>query len=443
MKSRQAPRRAGGLTRRQFLYTVPAATLAVAGGLSSLSRAQAPARPSSYRGKLNMFAKRTLEQGFQKIVDDFKAAHPGVDVQWTYGSVERWVAGFTAASFAGEQLDLLMPDGQFLRAMAAGNQLLDLTNIPFKNRFRPIALESHIINNKLVSLPIEGMTGWVIFTNRAILKKLGVPYPETIADLVAMKGEFKKAGVAPFTHAGQLIFYWPVWFFTAYAQTTGDQSIQRTIACLKGERKFTEPDVVAAFDAVFNLGRQGLFIEGVQTLDRDGALATFVNGKAAFWLMFTSYIGSVRKASTRDMDFDVEIPPQLTSQKAPRRFPGGIGSSLAISSKIDGSRKDVAIEFCEFLTRDVYIDHVCKTLGTALGTTTTSKGGDDPVTPKLVGMLDNFRLYLDWFWPPELTNTFRTVLQAGVMGQKTPEQAAKDVQATFDKLVADGYKYVG
>ena len=201
--------------------------------------------------------------------------------------------------------------------------------------------------------------------------------------------------------------------------------------------------LVAAFDAVFNLGRQGLFIEGVQTLDRDGALATFVNGKAAFWLMFTSYIGSVRKASTRGMDFDVEIPPQLTSQKTPRRFPGGIGSSLAISSKIDSSRKDIAIEFCEFLTRDVYIDHVCRTLGTALGTTTTSKGGEDPVTPKLVGMLDNFRLYLDWFWPPELTNTFRTVLQAGVMGQKTPEQAATEVQATFDKLVAGGYKYVG
>ena len=43
--------------------------------------------------------------------------------------------------------------------MAAGNQLLDLSDIPFKNRFRPIALESHIINNKLCALPIEGMTG--------------------------------------------------------------------------------------------------------------------------------------------------------------------------------------------------------------------------------------------------------------------------------------------
>jgi ABC-type glycerol-3-phosphate transport system substrate-binding protein len=58
-------------------------------------------------------------------------------------------------------------------------------------------------------------------------------------------------------------------------------------------------------------------------------------------------------------------------------------------------------------------------------------------------MLDNFRLYLDWFWPPEVTNTFRQSLQAGILGQKTPEQAAKDVQATFDKLVAGGYKYIG
>jgi raffinose/stachyose/melibiose transport system substrate-binding protein len=443
MKSSARARNRGGVSRREFLYTVPAATLVIAGGLASSARAQAPAVRRGYQGKLTMYAKRPLEQGFQKIVDDFKAGHPGVDLVWNYAPIERWVAGFTAAQFAGEQTDMLMPDGQFLRSMVAGNQLLDLTDISFKSRFRPIAMESHIINNRLWALPIEGMTGWVIFTNRAILKKLGLPYPETIADLVAMKGEFKKAGIAPFTHAGQLIFYWPVWFFTAYQQTTGDQAVQRTIACLKGERKFTDPDVVAAFDAVFNLGRQGLFIEGVTTLDRDGAMATFVNGKAAFWLMFTSYIQNVRKAAPRDLDFDVEIPPQLTSQKAPRRFPGGIGSSLAIPQKIDGSRKDIAIEFFEFATRDEYIDHVCRSLGTALGTTITSKGGADPVTPKLAGMLENFRLYLDWFWPPEVTNTFRQSLQAGILGQKTPEQAAKDVQATFDKLVAGGYKYIG
>jgi raffinose/stachyose/melibiose transport system substrate-binding protein len=436
MKSRE-------LSRRQFLYTVPVATLAISGGHSSLAHAQAPARPRAYQGKFTVYAKRSLEQGWQKIVDDFKATHPGVNLVWTYAPVERWVAGFTAAQFAGEQNDVLMPDGQFLRSMVAGNQLMDLSDLKFKNRFRPIALESHTINNKLWALPIEGMTGWVVFTNRAILKKLGLPYPETVADLVAMKPEFKKANVAPFTHAGQLIFYWPVWFFTAFQQTTGDQSVQRTIAMLKGERKFTDPEVVAAFDAVFNLGRQGLFIEGVTTLDRDGALATFANGKAAFWLMFTSYIQNVRKANPKDMEFDVELPPQLTTQKAPRRFPGGIASSLGINQKIDGSRKDLAVEFLEFATRDEYIDHVCRSLGTALGTTMGSKGSDDPVAPKLAGMLDNFRLYLDWFWPPELTNTFRVTLQAGILGQKTPEQAAKDVQATFDKLVAGGYKWVG
>jgi ABC-type glycerol-3-phosphate transport system substrate-binding protein len=432
----------GGFSRRQFLSTVPAATVALAGGYSSPARAQVPAR-KSYQGKVTVFAKRSLEQGWQKIVDDFKAQHPGVNLVWTYAPIERWVAGFTAAQFAGEQTDVLMPDGQFLRSMVAGNQLMDLSEIPFKNRFRPAAMESHTLHNKLWALPIEGMTGWLVFTNRAILKKLGLPYPETIADLVAMKGEFKKANVAPFTHAGQLIFYWPVWFFTAYQQTTGDQSVQRTIATLKGERKFTDPDVVAAFDAVFNLGRQGLFIEGVNTLDRDGAMATFVNGKAAFWLMFTSYIQNVRKANPQNMDFDVEIPPQLTAQKAPRRFPGGIGSSLAISSKIDPSRRDVALEFLEFSTRDEYIDHVCRTLGTAVGTTVNSKGSGDPLAPKITGMLDNFRLYLDWFWPPEVTNTFRVSLQAGILGQKTPEQAAKDVQATYDKLVAGGYKWIG
>ena len=209
MKSTWDPRKAGGFSRRQFLYTVPAATLAAVGRYAPQSiHAQAPARPGGYRGKFTVFAKRTLEQGFQKIVDDFKAGHSGVDLAWTYSPVEKWVQAFTAAQFAGEQTDALLIDGQFLRPGVTGNQLMDLTDVArYKDRFRPVARELFTVNNRLWALPIEGVVGFVIFTNKAILKKLGLPYPETIADLVAMKGEFKKAGVAPFTHPGQLIFY--------------------------------------------------------------------------------------------------------------------------------------------------------------------------------------------------------------------------------------------
>ncbi len=45
---------------------------------------------------------------------------------------------------------------------------------------------------------------------------------------------------------GKVIYMWPVWFFTTFAQTTGNRSIERTVEILSGKGKFTDPDFVEA-----------------------------------------------------------------------------------------------------------------------------------------------------------------------------------------------------
>jgi hypothetical protein len=49
--------------------------------------------------------------------------------------------------------------------------------------------------------------------------------------------------------------------------------------------------------------------------------------------------------------------------------------------------------------------------------------------------------YLDWFWPPEITRAFQEGLQAGLAGRIKAEEMAKSVQATFDRLVSNGYSF--
>lgn len=57
--------------------------------------------------------------------------------------------------------------------------------------------------------------------------------------------------------------------------------------------------------------------------------------------------------------------------------------------------------------------------------------------------LDQISLYLDWFYPPEVTAAFQDGIQAGVAKQKTAQEVAQDVQAAWQKVQASGWKFAG
>jgi raffinose/stachyose/melibiose transport system substrate-binding protein len=404
---------------------------------------QAPAKAGGYQGKLAVYGVNITEQGQGKLNDDFEASHPGVKVEYSYLPSAKFVELFTAAQNANEQIDVLILNGQDLRRYATGNQLVDLTKeIPYQDRLRPIGLKTYTIGGKLWALPYGSIGGFPIFYNKAILDKLGLKYPAGFQDLVAMKSELKKANVAAFTHSGKEIYLWPVWFFTTYAQTTKNQSIENTVKTLQGETKFTDPDVVEALDAIFKFGKEGLFIDGVNALDVDGSTANFLTGKAVFWLQSNGLIRTVREANPPNMTLDVALAPQLGADKIQSQFPGGTGSALSLYHKIDDTRRPIALEYMDFLTQDQNVEWLVKESKGSVATNKNAHPSDDPVALKFGNeLIDQVKIYLDWYWPPQITRAFQENIQAGVGGEKTADQAAKDIQAVFDKLVTAGYKY--
>ena len=68
---------------------------------------------------------------------------------------------------------------------------------------------------------------------------------------------------------------------------------------------------------------------------------------------------------------------------------------------------------------------------------------DIPVYIKEKGFINRMVEYLDWFWPPEITRAFQEGLQAGLAGRIKAEEMAKNAQATFDRLVSNGYSFKG
>src|SRR5256885_12009510 len=190
------------ITRKKILQAGAAAGIA---GLLPLPL-QAAARAGSYRGKITVYGiavPAPSHPGVIKLFQDFDKAHPGVTIENHGFPSQRFVALFTAAQAAGEQIDMLFLNGQDLRRYAVAGDLVPLNGLPHLERFWPIGLRTYTINGKLWALPTGSIGGFPIFYNKALLDKYHLPVPQTYADLLTAGKEMAKKGGSGFSHHGE------------------------------------------------------------------------------------------------------------------------------------------------------------------------------------------------------------------------------------------------
>jgi raffinose/stachyose/melibiose transport system substrate-binding protein len=160
------------------------------------------------------------DQAWAQLIKDFEAAHPGITVKDTQYPSETFVALFTAQQPAG----VLALNGQDLRRYATNGTLLALDGGGIDlARFRKSALSTTQINGKTYGLPTNSLSGFPLFFNRKVLEKAGMDPPKSYDDFLALRDKLKPMGIKVFTHDGKVIYLWPVWFFTTFAQTSGNR----------------------------------------------------------------------------------------------------------------------------------------------------------------------------------------------------------------------------
>lgn len=435
------------VSRRSVITT--AAAVALAGRASGALAAPGGARPQptragqDYQGKFVIASVQEVEQA-KSTIDAINVAYPGVDLEWRYMPSERYTELFTASEVAGDQIDLMDLNGQDLRRYAVGDRLQDLSGLSYLDRFRPVAVQTYTIGGKTWALPRGGIGGFTFFYNQKALDKIGATAPpETYADLVAMAPALKDAGIAPFVHPGKNIYLWPIWQFWAYAQTSGNKSLEGTFSVLAGDAKFTDPEHVAALEILSKFAEDGMFIDGVNTLDSDAALLQFTRGEGLFYYTHSGVIGTFRQGDYPDLDLQL-IQPVLSVEDAnvARQLPGGTGNALGLYAKIDESRATVAAGIMDVMTSDAVVQAFNQQNGDPVSCNANVVASDDPLALAYAEKCSpNQITYLDWFWPPEITRAFQENQQAIVSGDSSPEDAAQAIQDTLDDLYADGYEF--
>lgn len=431
------------IDRRTFLRSAAggSAALALAGLTGCGSPGSATKPGGSTTGELPMvgITEPQAGRGISKLLADYGNGSGHPKVKYQYFPSEQYVALLTTALRSATPPSVLGLNGQDIRKYAL-NGTLEPMNVSYIDRFYELGPKTYTINGKLYGVPMGGTGGFMILYNQQLLSQIGASYPTTYAELKSVGAELKKLGVAAFTHPGKDIYLWPVWFFTTYAQTTGNKPVEATQALLKGQGRWTDDAVVQALDLVFAFQRDGLFGKDILGLDTTGALANIERGKAAFWM--GGDLGGLLDDKPAKVTPGLQLLPKLVQQNGVvSQFPGGPGNPLTIDAKATPSQKQQSLALIDYLSSDTSCSYLVHDANGAFASNKKASGSTAAAATAAVKYLDRMFVYLDWYWPPEITTAFQKGIQSGVTGDKTAKQVAADIQALWEKLLKAGYTY--
>ncbi|MBN9550278.1 MAG: extracellular solute-binding protein [Alphaproteobacteria bacterium] len=378
----------------------------------------------------------------EQIVSGFLKEHPDVAaVDWDAqgpqsGSLQRMMT----AKLSGQEMDLIACSAYWVNGAYVRRGLLKpITDEvkPFAGNVDATSLGAFTVNGKLYGVPISSLSTSTIFYNVELFKKLGIPEKPTYEDLKAAVPKLQQAGVIPLLHQGANAVMWPMWYFEALAQSSGDP-IALTQAQLEGKEPFNDAASIGAFRLIKQWVDDGILSKDSLSVDMDGMRAAFASGKSAMYYGGTWEVPSL-KDSVKSFTWGVFPFPKMPGTKGEPKHGGGADNGMCLSASIPDEKVKPALDFIAYLTKP----EVAKIYLAADQPIATSIKGVDGVNEPYAASLrettfPNTVNFIDWMWPSEVTTAVASGIAGVVGGTATPEDAAASVQAAFKTLVDEG-----
>ena len=280
----------------------------------------------------------------------------------------------------------------------------------------------------------------------------GVPFDMMNIQMLYNKDLFKKAGLDPeqppknwkeFLEAGSKLHAagiqgmvsgwgedWLLGCF-AYDYAFNIMGEDKLIATLKGDVAYTDPDWVKVLSLFEDMRDNNLLASGVVTMVNKVAEQSFANGRAAF-AFNGSWCVNVYHGMNPGLNYGVMLPP-LYSDKYPMKILGGAGGSFMVNSR--SPRREKAIEFLKWFTAKAQQEYLAEKTHNL----PANKESLSMISPVLSQFADDMENTYHWnslpvVENPQVTEMFNKGIQAIIIDEKSPQEAAAEVQALKERL---------
>ena len=320
----------------------------------------------------------------ERINAEFKASHPNVEIATESYQDQPWQEKVKIYATANQLPDVMKYwsfPGMMLPLVNAGLlQKLNMSDFSSAG-FLPGALEGNMFNGDLYGIPVSADM-WVMYFNKALFDKAGVPVPTTWEDIVAAVPKFKAIGITPVATDG--LEGWPlcILFDNVAQRINGD--FTRVDAALTRKARYTDADFVQAATYIQNLVKAGVFNANLTTSDYGDARNQFGQERAAMYMM-----GSWEMALAIDPAFSDSFRNNLDVMKMPV-ITGGKGVADDTQAWYGGNfiiantkNKDLALEYMKLL-RDKFAIYAWESGASFPAQKITPRASDTAVSKKLL-----------------------------------------------------------
>ncbi|PIQ87671.1 MAG: hypothetical protein COV73_02890 [Candidatus Omnitrophica bacterium CG11_big_fil_rev_8_21_14_0_20_43_6] len=338
----------------------------------------------------------------------------------------------------GEKRDF----ASFIRA----GHILDLTSYmeaednSWKNIFFPKALavnefapqNSYGINPGIYGVPIDIMTIQMVY-NKRLFTQLGLnpkQPPATLQEFLDIGPKLQAAGMQ-----GLVSGWGEVWMIACLANNYAFNIMgkDKVLATIKGEVPYTDPDWIQVFTIFKQMKEAGVLAQGLVTMINKSAEQLFANEKAVF-AFNGSWCVNVYKGMNSGLEYGAMLPPQA-SDKHPIAIWGGAGSSFMVNAR--SKNKEEAVKFLTWLTNQDQQAY--------LAASTNNLPANKNSLAKIPEVLAQFARGMDYATHPNVwgvsefslvIEAFDRGIQSIIIGEKTPEQVAQEVQTIKERELA-------
>jgi raffinose/stachyose/melibiose transport system substrate-binding protein len=425
-----------------FVIAVTAALIAAACSNGTISSGGSGSAGSAGAGcKLHMLGEARSSQAeanaWQQVFADFKAKyHCSVTATWQ-GQFTGVPQLLNEAHLAGQTVDIVTNGTEIWDFVKSGS-LTDLTKMvsPYLSRFSPGTVARFTLGGHVWAVPLSVESSSVFFYNATLFGKLGLTPPTTYAQMVHVAAVIKaKTSVEPVVEGGKDAWEWPMWYMNTFAQTSGNKSINDTIAVLDDKQQFTSPASVQAFQAVANFAKSGLLTSASLATDENGAIAAFVQQKAAMMFDGTWALPLLRAAKPKFRIGVFTFPLVVNTPGVQAQPSGAPEGALSIPSFIPKADLPMADQFIEFATSPPEAGKILATLDPTVPSVAAVPSSSDPLAgtlrhdflPKTIG-------WLDWMWPSQVTTSVENAIEGVLFNHQSAAEAAHAVQTELDTL---------
>ncbi|MFH0855264.1 MAG: extracellular solute-binding protein [Candidatus Omnitrophota bacterium] len=324
--------------------------------------------------------------------------------------------------------------------------ILDLTpdmtedNAKWKNSFFAKALavnefaegNSYGVKPGIYGAPIDIMTIQMVY-NKSLFKQLGLnpnQPPQTFQDFLDIGKKIKAANLQ-----GLVSGWGEVWMIDCFANNYAFNIMgkDKVIATIKGQVPYTDPDWVRILSLFKEMQETGLLASGLVTMVNKTAEQLFANEKAVF-AFNGSWCVNVYKEMNPGLEYGAFLPPKA-SNKYPMSIWGGAGSSFMVNAR--SKNKEEAVKFLRWLTEAPQQAYLAEA--------TNNLPANKNSLSMVPGIMASFAKAMDYATHPNVwgVSEFSPVIEAFdkgvqsiIIGEKSPEQVAREVQKIKERELA-------